>query len=433
YTSGSTGQPKGVTVSHRNVVHSTWARQHYYRDTVGRYLLLSSFAFDSSVAGLFWTLSQGGCLVLPEDAHVKDPVQLGALIRDRQVTHLLALPALYEAVLEHAAPSALVSLKTAIVAGEACADKVAEHHFERLPNTRLFNEYGPTEATVWSTAAAVLPGRPITIGKPIANVRAYIVDRTLQPVPVGVVGELLIGGAGITRGYLGRPEASAEKFVPDPFGAAGERLYKTGDLARYRSDGDIEFVGRIDHQVKLRGYRIELGEIEACLTACPGIAAAAVTLREDSPGNPRLVAYIVAEASGAPDADAVKARLKRSLPEYMVPTAYATLDALPLNANGKADRSKLPAPDLEARRDDAYQAPRDEAEAAVADVWREILGVERISIHDDFFDLGGHSLAGVQVTAKIQELFGIDVPVNVLFEAPTVAQFVDRVAAYQEA
>lgn len=432
YTSGSTGQPKGVAVSHRNVAHSTWSRQNYYRDTVGRYLLLSSFAFDSSVAGLFWTLSQGGCLVLPEDAHVKDPVQLGALIRDRQVTHLLALPALYEAVLENAAPDALDSLNTAIVAGEACADKVAERHFERLPNTRLFNEYGPTEVTVWSTVAEVLPTHPITIGKPIANVRAYITDRTLQPVPVGVVGELVIGGAGVAHGYLGRPEASAETFVPDPFGQAGERIYKTGDLARYRSDGNIEFVGRNDHQVKLRGFRIELGEIEACLTTCPGIAAAVVALREDIPGNPRLVAYVVAEASQSPDVDTVKARLKQALPEYMVPAAYVTLDALPLNANGKTDRSKLPAPDIEVIRNEAYQAPRDEAEAAVAEVWREILGVERIGIHDDFFDLGGHSLAGVQVTAKIQELFGIDVPVNVLFEAPTVAQFVDRVAAYQE-
>jgi amino acid adenylation domain-containing protein len=431
YTSGSTGNPKGVMVSHRNVVHSTWARLRYYEEPVGCYLLLSSFAFDSSVAGIFWTLSQGGCLCLPEDNQPKDPVRLGALIDRHQVTHLLALPSLYAAMLEHIPAAKLASLKAVIVAGEACPDKVIGLHGASLPEVSLFNEYGPTEATVWSSVYAIWGQESdVAIGKPIDNMRIYILDRHLQPVPVGVIGELYIGGEGITPGYLKQPGLTAEKFLPDPFGEAGGRLYKTGDLARYRFDGHIEFCGRIDDQTKLRGYRIELGEIETRLLQQPGIREAAVLIREDQPGNQRLVAYLVSGGESL-DTAVVRARLKESLPDYMVPSAFVPLEALPLNANGKLDRKALPAPEQQSLQQSELVAPRDEAEEAVAGIWREILGVEQLGIHDDFFELGGHSLSGVQVMAKMQELFGIDVPVNILFEAPTLAEFVDRVAAYQ--
>lgn len=434
YTSGSTGKPKGVIVSHGNLMHSTWARTAYYREPVGCFLLLSSFAFDSSVAGIFWTLSQGGCLCLPEDSQIKEPSALGALIERRRVSHLLALPPLYELLLEQVPTVALKTLNTVIVAGEACTHRLTELHCQRLPDTALFNEYGPTEATVWTSVYAITRkhGEAIVpIGKAIANMRIYIADDALQPVPVGVAGEVLIGGSGISRGYLDQAGLTAERFIPDPFGGTGGRLYKTGDRARYLADGNIEFLGRVDQQVKIRGYRIELGEIEACLLRHPSIKTAAVIVHEDLPGNKRLAAYLVAEHGNTADTEAVKTHLKQHLPEYMLPSAWLWLDAMPLNANGKLDRNALPASAASCNDAPAYVAPRDEAEQAVADIWREVLGVRQVSIHDDFFELGGHSLSGVQVTAKVQELFNIEMPVNILFEAATVAQYVERLAEYQ--
>ncbi len=436
YTSGSTGQPKGVVVSHGNLMHSTGSRNTYYREPVGCYLLLSSFAFDSSVAGIFWTLSQGGCLCLPEDSQVKDPAALGALIKRRRVTHLLALPSLYELLLEHVPTVELKTLKTVIVAGEACSTPVTQLHFNRLPDTVLFNEYGPTEATVWSSVYALTQPQDqdaVPIGKPIGNMRIYVADEAVQLLPVGVAGELLIGGAGVSRGYLSQAGLTAERFIPDPFGADGGRLYKTGDLARYMADGNIEFLGRLDQQVKIRGYRIELGEIEACLLRQPSIKAAAVMVREDVPGNKRLTAYLVGESGMTVDLDDLKTQLKQCLPEYMLPSAWLWLDAMPLNANGKLDRNALRALSSQADSGQPFVAPRDEAEQAVADIWQEVLGVRQLSVHDDFFDLGGHSLSGVQVTVKVQELFNIEVPVRILFETKTVAKFVDRMAEYQAA
>jgi len=434
YTSGSTGQPKGVVVSHRNLMHSTWARFQYYREPVGCYLLLSSFAFDSSVAGIFWTLSRGGCLCLPEDSEQKDPSALGALIERRQVTHLLALPSLYAALLDYVPASRLATLETVIVAGETCAESVAERHHALLPQVRLYNEYGPTEATVWSTVHAVQrpqAGSAVAIGQAIGNMQAYILDRHGQPVPVGVTGELHVGGEGITRGYLNRPELTAEKFIPNPFAVTGKRLYKTGDLARYRSDGAIEFRGRVDTQIKLRGYRIELGEIESRLLQHPAIKEAVALVREDRPGDKRLVAYLVAEQDEVVQPAMLKTLLANSLPDYMVPSAFVFLEAMPLNANGKLDRRALPEPESRQLKKREPVAPRDEAEEAVAGIWREILGIKQLCIHDNFFDLGGHSLSGVQIMLRVQELFAMELPVKILFEAPTIAEFVDKVAEYQ--
>lgn len=431
YTSGSTGRPKGVVVSHANLLHSTLARSAYYRDSIGCYLLLPSFAFDSSVAGIFWSLSQGSALCLPDDNLLKEPLGLGALIERNQVTHLLTLPSLYQLLLEHVPSVALQSLRTAIVAGEACPGTLAELHHARLPTIGLFNEYGPTEATVWCSVYQVPPAdcdAMLPIGTPIANMRIHIVDAAMQPVAIGVAGELLVGGEGISRGYLDQPDVTAERFVPDPFAHNGGRLYRTGDRVRYRTDGNIEFLGRFDQQVKVRGYRIELGEIEACLLRHSAVSTAAVIVREDVPGMKRLVAYWSGDASVQ---DELKSLLKDRLPDYMQPSTFVWLESMPLNANGKLDRKALPMLEIRTDSQDSFVAPRDEAEEAVASIWREVLGIDRLSIHDDFFELGGHSLAGVQVMAKIQEMFAIDLPVNVLFEAATLAKFVDRMAECQ--
>jgi amino acid adenylation domain-containing protein len=275
YTSGSTGRPKGVRVTHRNLVHSTTARFTAYPEPVSRFLLLSSFAFDSSIAGIFWALCQGGALCLPPQNAERDVAQLARIIQRDRVTHTLMLPSLYQVLLDFASPTQLQSLKAVIVAGEACPLTLPEQHYRYLPNASLYNEYGPTEGTVWSTLWRIPPQpRRILIGKAIPNVKTYILDAWMQPVPVGVVGELYIGGAGVSEGYHHRPDLNAERFLVNPFGAG--RLYRTGDLARYTDDGNVEFLGRIDNQVKVNGYRIELGEIEAALMQYSGVKEAVV-------------------------------------------------------------------------------------------------------------------------------------------------------------
>jgi amino acid adenylation domain-containing protein len=297
YTSGSTGKPKGVLVTHRNLVHSTTARLRHYPRPVTGFILLSSFAFDSSVAGIFWTLCQGGTLSLPEQGVEQDPLRIAEQIERTGASHILCLPSLYCILLDQSSKEQLASLYTVIVAGEACPAFLPSLHRRYLPRATLYNEYGPTEGTVWSTVYCFSGSSTPThvpIGRPIPNVEAYILDDRLQPVPIGVVGEIYIGGAGIARGYLNRPDLTREKFVVNPFKPEYEaRLYKTGDLARYRADGNIEFLGRVDHQVKIRGYRIELGEIEAALRKHPGLKEVIVVAREDSnrreAGNPDAI------------------------------------------------------------------------------------------------------------------------------------------------
>ena len=421
YTSGSTGQPKGVMVSHRNAVHSTTARFKSYREPVRAYLLLSSFAFDSSVAGLFWTLGQGGCLCLPNDDDAKDPAALADIVANRRVSHLLALPSFYALLLKQPLTK-LQTLKTAIVAGETCATEVVRQHYEALPDVPLYNEYGPTEGSVWSSVyLADLDDldRPLAIGRPINNVRLYILDRNDNPVPVGVSGELHIGGAGVARGYWRRPELTAEKFIPDPFHADGGRLYRTGDLARYRRDGNIEFLGRIDQQVKIRGFRIELGEVEARLLEQSCVAEAAVLVRKNRAGNKQLVAYVVGSATLT--AEALTENLKASLPDYMVPSALVFLERMPLSANGKIDRKLLPEPDGDNAASKSYTAPETATETALAAIWRDLLGIGRIGRHDDFFGLGGHSLLASQLPLSVQQQFGIQLPLKRFFELPTLA------------
>ena len=424
YTSGSTGQPKGVAVTHRNALHSTVARFTYYADAVKVYLLLSSFAFDSSVAGIFWTFGQGGCLCLPSEEDSKDPTALIDLIEHQHVSHLLALPSLYAMLLKQPMEK-LISLTTAIVAGEVCATEVVKQHFTVLPHVKLHNEYGPTEGTVWSSVYQANVddlNRALSIGRSVSHVQLYILDNAFNPVPVGVTGELYVGGEGVVRGYLHRPELTAEHFVPDPFQNNGNRLYKTGDLARYRSDGTIEFLGRIDHQVKIRGFRIELGEIEAQIFAHCDVKDVVVLAREDRLGDKRLIAYLVENKLGSLQLDSLKLQLKQMLPNYMIPNTFVILDALPLNANGKVDRKCLPLPEMPKQLNQQYVAPRTEMEIILGGIWQDVLGVEHVGVEDNFFELGGHSLLATQLAFAIEKALKIKFPVKRVFEKSNIAK-----------
>ncbi|MDX1952415.1 MAG: amino acid adenylation domain-containing protein [Verrucomicrobiota bacterium] len=419
YTSGSTGKPKGVLITHRALINSTKARIHYYREPIQNYLLISSFSFDSSIAGIFWTLSQGGTVTLPEEGQHQDPAALARLIHSKKVSHFLSLPSLYAALLEFGA-SQLGSLKTVIVAGEACPRELPNRHFATLQNANLYNEYGPTESTVWSTVHHCTRShemRQIPIGKPIMNVQVYILDPARQPVPIGVIGEIYIGGSQLSRGYLNRAELNQEKFVGNPF-QPGTRLYRTGDLARFNPDGTIEFLGRIDLQVKIRGFRIELGEIENLLLAQPNIQEAVVLAREDSPGDKRLVGYVVGRG-GQVNVGEIKTTLQKCLPEYMVPNVIVALPKLPLTPNGKVDRKALPAPESTGSRR-AYSAPQTEQEQKLARIWADVLKLERVGMNENFFELGGHSLLAIQVISRVRDQFQVEISLRNFFDRPTL-------------
>ncbi|HEX6046567.1 MAG TPA: amino acid adenylation domain-containing protein [Pyrinomonadaceae bacterium] len=408
HTSGSTGRPKGVEVTHRNLVHSTTARFHYYDEPVRSFLLVSPFFFDSSVAGIFWTLCTGGKLVLAPKRFEQD---FAALIEKEQISHLLCLPAVYSLLLRQATGDQLNTLRCAIVAGEPCPPELPARHFEQLPHVSLFNEYGPTEGTVWATVQKFTPQNTATIGRPIPNAQAYVLDDHLQLVPAGVVGELYIGGEGVARGYRNDPSQTAEHFIPHPF-EAGARLYATGDLARRLPSGDLEFLGRRDLQVKIRGYRIELGEIEMALLDHPAVSEAAVIADEQ-----RIVAYVTTTTT----AEDLRDFLRDRLPEYMLPSQFVVLDAMPTGANGKVDRNRLPrAIASRPAMTVSYAAPQTPLEQTIAGVWREFLKLDTVGVNDVFFDLGGHSLLLVLVHEKLQQRLDREVPIADLFKFPTV-------------
>jgi amino acid adenylation domain-containing protein len=438
YTSGSTGRPKGVLIPHQNLFNSTRARLDYYDEPVKSFLLLSSFAFDSSVAGIFWTLCEGGALVLPRQDFERDPLSILETVNRHHVSSMLCLPSLYGFLLEQDSSAQLNSLRTVIVAGEVCPKDLVERHQVTLPGARLFNEYGPTEGTVWSTVyelRSVGDLMQVPIGRPIPGVQNYILDSTLEVVPVGVAGELHIGGAGISRGYWQHPSLTAARFVPDPFSAErGARMYKTGDLARHLADGNIDFLGRVDHQVKIRGFRIELGEIEAVLASHPAIREVVVIGREDQPGDQRLVAYLVCKEGDAPVSNDLRRFLREKLPEYMVPSAFVTLGAFPLTPNGKVDRRALPAPQL--TRSDietSFVAPGNELEMQLAEIWEELLKVEKVGVHDNFFDLGGHSFLTMKVHDRLQQKLQLQFPLLTLFEHSTIAALAQFLGNEQQA
>ncbi|HKX31469.1 MAG TPA: amino acid adenylation domain-containing protein [Blastocatellia bacterium] len=423
YTSGSTGRPKGVQVTHRGLANSTVARFHYYSERPSSFLLMSSFGFDSSVAGIYWSLCQGGTLVLPPEKLERDPRQVARLMTESQTTHVLCLPALYSALLTESGSMRMEALKCVIVAGEACPAEVLERHSARLGGAGLFNEYGPTEGTVWSSVygdCAKSPRVPVPIGRPISNVQMYILDRELEPVPIGAKGEIYISGGGLARGYLGRPDLTAERFIPNHFGRVeGAKLYRTGDLGRYLPDGNIEFSGRADDQVKIRGYRIELGEIEAVLNEHRAVRQGVVLAVGDESEGGRLAAYVV--GSGNVTEAEIKRDLGTRLPGYMIPETVLMLDQMPLTANGKVDRHKLlllKAAGRSRARD--YQAPQTPAEEILAGIFSEVLRLDRTGRDDNFFEIGGHSLLAIRVISRVREAFGVELGVRSLFEHPTI-------------
>ena len=432
YTSGSTGRPKGVMASHRGLVASTAARALVYRERVTSFLLLSSYSFDSSVAGIFWTLSDGGTLLLPPRGAERDPEAIGALVAARRPSHLLAVPSLYSLLLDEDGGRPLAGLRTGIVAGEACPPELVTKHRELLPATALFNEYGPTEGTVWCTvyrASAGLRGDRPPIGRPVPGARIDVLSTVTGPAPLGAPGEISLTGATLTRGYLDRPGLTAARYTPAPFGPRpGGRAYRTGDLGRWLPDGDLEFLGRKDHQVKVAGFRIELEEIEAVLGRGPGVAEALALVRDDVAAHPRLVAYVVGRKGEAPSSIALRAFLRERLPRHMVPSHLVFLDAVPRTPNGKVDRSALPAPSGDRPDSDRpYVAPRDDIERALAAVWRETLGVEEIGVHDSFFELGGSSLLLIRTHRRQRAALEADLTLADFFQSPTIAALAEIV------
>lgn len=426
YTSGSTGTPKGVEVCHRGVVRLLFGVDYVRLDRRQTFLLLAPISFDASTFELWGALLHGGrCVVYPEPVPVFG--KMGELIRTHKVTILWLNASLFNAVIDEDA-GILAGVSQVLTGGEALSPMHVRRALERLPQTQLVNGYGPTESTTF-TCCYRIPrdlddqALSIPIGRPIANTQVYILDKQLNPVPIGVPGELYIGGDGLARGYLNRPELSAEKFVRHPFSENSEaRLYKTDDLVRYRPDGNIEFLGRMDHQVKLRGFRIEPGEIEAVLSAHPAVQQVVVAVRETTLGDPRLVAYVVTGNGHELPVEALHAHLNQRLPEYMVPSAFVYLDALPLTPSGKFDRNALPAQDQEQPYlQDAYTAPRTPIEEILTEVWAELLGLQQVGIHDDFFALGGHSLLATQLISRLETAIGVTLPLSRIFEARTVA------------
>ncbi|WP_218080278.1 non-ribosomal peptide synthetase [Anthocerotibacter panamensis] len=415
YTSGSTGKPKGVMTTHRALVNRLWWMQQQYPLTAeDRVLQKTPFSFDVSVWEFFWPLLSGARLVMARPGGHKEPGYLRHVLEEQAISVVHFVPSLLQVFLEQTGLERCHRLRHVFCSGEALTVSVQERFFERLA-AQLHNLYGPTEAAIDVSAWTCVPGARVVIGRPIANTELYILDAHLQPVPIGVAGELHIGGTPLAQGYWNQPQLTAQKFIPHPF-RPQERLYKTGDRARFLRDGTIAYLGRIDHQVKLRGLRIELGEIEALLREY--VREAVVLLREDAPGDKRLVAYVV----GASDSAQLRGLLQQKVPEYMVPGAFVFLEAMPLTPNGKVDRRALPAP---AYAGDMAEdgAPRTPVEELLVRLWAQVLGLPQVGIHDNFFALGGHSLLATQVIARVRETFGVEVPLRGLFEAPTIAAF----------
>jgi amino acid adenylation domain-containing protein len=440
HTSGSTGTPKGIGVQHRPLVnHFAWVNGTFEVGPGDRLLAVNSLGFDLSVYDFLGTLAAGGTLLVAPEAALRDPASLARRLVEEQVT------------IWHSAPSALLQLapffpppagegedvpplRLAMLAGDWIPLTLPAEIRAAFPRARVLNLGGATETSVWSNAyeiEAVDPRWPsVPYGRPIANARYHVVDAHLAPCPIGVTGDMLIGGEILSLGYIGRPEATAERFLPDPFAEQpGSRLWLTGDRGRYGADGNLEFLGRVDHQVKVRGYRIELGEIEVALSRHPGIREAVVLAREDVPGEQRLVAYVVpaaaaaepAEGDGAGRVDALRAFLLASLPEPMVPWDFIAMERLPVTANGKLDRAALPAPrDARGAAAPAYVAPRNELERAIGAAWREVLGVERIGVRESFFQAGGSSLLMARLQSRLRQTLARDIPFVELFKHPTI-------------
>ena len=420
YTSGSTGNPKGVIINHSNLYVSTLSRNAYY-DNVESFLLIPSFSFDSSVAVIWESLTRGGCMFLLGDEDLKDFLFIENLLKKDKLESILCVPSYYKVLLEQL--GANLTFKRVILAGEALGTDLVKEHYDLFPGTQLFNEYGPTENTVWATVALVEKDTDlVTIGKPINHTNVYILDNNQNIVPKGVIGEMYLGGDGVSQGYLNRAELTAEKFIPNPF-KEGTRLYKTGDLGRWLPDGNIEFLGRTDHQVKIRGYRIELGEIETVLDQIKEIEKAVVITNKDNFDSNQLVAYIV--CNERLDHSSIRQMLKDKLPEYMIPNTYVSLDEMPLNRNGKIDRNALPEPNQAGQVSEEYIAPSTPVEEKIANIWSAILNIEKMGIQDDFFELGGSSLSAIKLIGQYNKVFNKRVTINEIFANPILKSHVE--------
>ena len=430
YTSGSTGRPKGTLNLHSGVCNRLHAMQAQFGlDARDRVLQKTPLSFDVSVWELFWPLTSGATLVLAVPEGHKDPAYLARVIVERGITVLHFVPSMLQVFVAEAAGQAFPSLRYLITSGEALSYELQAQCIELLPHVCKINQYGPTEAAIdvtWWNFDAVRADRIVPIGRPAANVRIHILDRLGQPVPVGVAGELFIGGIQVGAGYLNNPQLTAERFVERSIGGRVERLYQSGDAARWLDDGEIEYLGRLDHQVKLRGFRIELGEIEACLDAQPGVSQSVASLwHGDGPGHERLIAYV----AGGADPEALRAALREVLPEYMVPSQFVLLPAIPLTRSGKIDRRALPAPTREAGADD--QAPSTPTEEMLAGIWAEVLRHEPPGVTANFFELGGHSLLATQLASAIRRRFDVEIPLRVVFERPVLRDQADWLSQQQ--
>jgi nonribosomal peptide synthetase DhbF len=421
YTSGSTGRPKGIVVTHRGLASLSGAQVSAFGIGPGsRVLQFASPSFDAAVMEMLMALPAGAALMVPEPGPLGGE-SLARTLNELEISHALIMPT----VLAGISAEQVHGLECPIVGGEACPDRLAA---EWSRGRRMFNAYGPTEITVCATMSGPLSGAgPTPIGRPIWNTRVFVLDEALGLVAPGVAGELYVAGAGLARGYLNRPGLTAERFVACPFGPPGARMYRTGDLARWivpreGGHGELEYLGRVDDQVKIRGFRVELGEIETVLAGQAGVAQAAVTVREDRPGDKRLAGYVVPEAGAALDPSALRDAAGRVLPGYMVPAAVVVLDKLPLNANGKLDRRALPAPEYTATEG---RAPATARERILCEVFAQVLGIDHVGVEDSFFDLGGHSLLAAVLVARLMQQMGIKISLKGFMGNPTV-RAIDR-------
>jgi amino acid adenylation domain-containing protein len=425
FTSGSTGVPKGVVVPHRAIANRVrWSQDRYPVRPGDRVLHNASFAFDIAAWELIGPLGAGAAVVIPREGEHRDPAALVRLIREERITVAHFVPSLLRTLLAEPDFAGCDSLRMVLCGGEALDRELHDRFHRTLPGRTLAHFYGPTEAAIsclFHDCAPDLPPGPVPLGRPVTGMRAYVLDDTLRPVPRGIPGEVFLGGIGLADGYLRRPDLTAERFVPDPFsGEPGARLYRTGDRAKHRADGTLEFLGRTDHQIKIRGTRIEPGEIETTLEAMPGVRRAVATARGRGVDQ-RLVAYVETDGDAPAPAEAeMRTVLRSRLPEAMVPAAFVVLDALPLNANGKIDRASLPEPGAAAESEAPWVAPRTPTEEAIAETWKAVLRRDRVGALDDFFDLGGDSLLATQVVARLRSAFSIELPLRRFFEGSTV-------------
>ncbi|HEX3091551.1 MAG TPA: amino acid adenylation domain-containing protein, partial [Candidatus Angelobacter sp.] len=435
YTSGSTGKPKGIMIEYGSLAnYVAWANDFMFDDTVTSVPAVQALTFDGSLKQIFSPLLRGIEVRIMEKTEVADPVALLKALKGQKGVRFSAVPSMWKAVLDAVESDPTIPrdfITRSFVGGEELPKSLVDRTLAFFPDLLLWNFYGPSEITATATAALIHAGDRITIGRPIAGKKIHILDSQLQPVPIGVAGEIYIGHEGVARGYLHRADLTAESFIPDPFSpGTGVRLYRTRDRGRYRADGAIEFLGRYDHQVKVRGFRIELGEIEAALREHHGLSEAVALIRKGADDEKYIAAYVVPAQQPAPTAGELRAWLKERLPEYMVPSAWMHLEQLPLTASGKLDRASLPEPER-GRPDLAslFVAPRTAIEGMLAEIFADILNLERTGINDNFFELGGHSLLATRVVTRIRKVFNADLPLRRFFERPTAREIAEFLTA----